>query len=329
MDGNTSAEPKRRITEIEEEPLLQQSLEEEDHSCSFPSTVSPKGDSNESTLVILSPTQACQEETNNQDQPSPTSFKNAKCSTLTESDTSFGEKEELGLEGNEVEFDSSIKKKVAYCELVSGSLESGDFDDKIENSGSDCFETGMGLGVDNTKEFVMVKEIGGESSLEAKKQQLLEELQDGSIFKNQTNVDNNVDGFDTGVGISGRLKGSDESVKRSLKTEVIDHTVLIEPASVTKTGNGGCNVAERNEKKSGKHETDEKKAKRPRRRGKIATKGGLETCEGQQKVTQIGEAQNRTIDVGEVRNDCETDRDQKKRKYSREEMEALRFANIR
>ncbi|KAJ6289836.1 hypothetical protein OIU78_025705, partial [Salix suchowensis] len=54
----------------------------------------------------------------------------------------------------------------------------------------------------------------------------------------------------------------------------------------------------------------------------------LETCEGQQKVTQIGEAQNRTIDVGQVRNDCETDRDQKKRKYSREEMEALRFANI-
>ncbi|KAG5226522.1 SIP1 domain-containing protein [Salix suchowensis] len=318
MDGNTSAEPERRITEIEEEPLLQQSQEEEDHSCSFPSTVSPKGDSSESTLVILSPTQACQEETNNQDQPSPTSFKNAKCSTLTESDTSFGEKEELGLEGNEVEFDSSIEKKVAYCELVSGSLESGYFDDKIESSGvkkgeiewsvdgvkevkekgkyfvgSDCFETGMGLGFDNTKEFVMVKEIGGESSLEAKKQQLLEELQDGSIFKNQTNVDNNVDGFDTGVGISGRLKGSDESVKRSLKTEVIDHTVLIEPASVTKTGNGGCN-----------------------------------TCEGQQKVTQIGEAQNRTIGVGEVRNDCETDRDQKKRKYSREEMEALRFANI-
>ncbi|KAJ6420634.1 hypothetical protein OIU84_028062 [Salix udensis] len=367
MDGNTSAEPERRITEIEEEPLLQQSQEEEDHSCSFPSTVSPKGDSNESTLVILSPTQACQEETNNQDQPSPTSFKNVKCSTLTESDTSFGEKEELGLEGNEVEFDSSIEKKVAYCELVSGSLESGDFDDKIESSGgkvqktetsvdgvlkkgeiewsvdgvkevkekgkylvgSDCFETGMGLGFDNTKEFVMVKEIGGESSLEAKKQQLLEELQDGSIFKNQTNVDNNVDGFDTGVGISGRLKGSDESVKRSLKTEVIDHTVLIEPASVTKTGNGGCNVAERNEKKNGKHETDEKKARRPRRRGKIAAKGGLETCEGQQKVTQIGdEAQNRTIDVGEVRNDCETNRDQKKRKYSREEMEALRFANI-
>ncbi|KAF9663269.1 hypothetical protein SADUNF_Sadunf17G0020700 [Salix dunnii] len=366
MNGDTSAEPERRITENEEEPLLQQPTEEEvGHSCSFPSTVSPKGDSNESSVVILSPTQAGQEETNNQDQPSPTSFKNVKCSTLTESDASFGEKEELGLEGNEVKFDSLIEKKVAYCELVSGSLESGDFDDKIEGSGvkvqetetsvdgvlkkgeiewsvygvkevkekgkdfvgSDCFEAGMGFGSDDTKKFVMVKEIGGESSLEAKKQQLLEELQNGSIFKNKTNVDNNVDGFDTGAGISGSLKGSDESVKRSLKIEVIDHTVLIEPASVTKTGNGGGNAAERNEK-NGKHETDEKKAKKPRKRGKVAPKGGLETCEGQEKVTQIGEAQKITIDVGEVRNGCETDKHHMKRKYSREEMEALKFANI-
>jgi survival of motor neuron protein-interacting protein 1 len=352
MADDTSVGPEIRITEIEEEPLLQQPQEEED----------PNG----SSLLILSPTQADQEETNNQDQPSPTSFKKVKFSSLTESDTNFGEKEELGLEGTEVKFDYLIGKKVAYCELVSGSFESGDFDDKIESSGvkvletetsvdgvlnkgeiewsvdgvkevkekgkdfvgSECFEAEMGLGSEDNKEFVMVKEIGGESSLEAKKKQLLEELQDGSIFKNKTNVDNNVDGFDTGVGISGILKGSDESVKRSLKIEVIDHTVLIEPASVTKTGNGGGNVAERNGKKNGKHETDEKKVKRPRRRGKIATKGGLETSEGQKKVTQIDEAQKRTIDVGEVRNGCETDGDQMKRKYSREEMKVLRFANI-
>lgn len=366
MADDTLAGPERIITEIEEEPLLQQPQDEEDQSCSSLSTISPKGDSNESSLVILSPIQADLEETNNQDQPSPTSFKKVKCSSLTESDTSFGEKEELGLEGSEVKFDSLIEKKVAYCELVSGSIESGDSDDKIESSsvkvqetetsvdgvlnkgeiewsvdgvkevkekgkdfvGSECFEAEMGLGSDENKEFVMGKEIGGESSLEAKKKQLLEELQDGSIFKNKTKVDNNVDGFDTGVGISGIFKGSDESVKRSLKIEVIDHTVLIEPASVTKTGSGGGNVAERNGKKNGKHETDEKKVKRPRRRGKIATKGGLETSEGQKKVTQIGEAQKRTIDVGEVRNGCETDGDQMKRKYSREEMKVLRFANI-
>lgn len=213
MADDTSVGPERRITEIEEEPLLQQPQEEED----------PNG----SSLLILSPTQADQEETNNQDQPSPTSFKKVKFSSLTESDTNFGEKEELGLEGNEVKFDYLIGKKVAYCELVSGSFESGDFDDKIESSGvkvletetsvdgvlnkgeiewsvdgvkevkekgkyfvgSECFEAEMGLGSDDNKEFVMVKEIGGESSLEAKKKQLLEELQDGSIFKNKTNVD--------------------------------------------------------------------------------------------------------------------------------------------
>ena len=143
MADDTSVGPERIITEIEEEPLLQQPQEEEeDHSCSSLSTISPKGDSNEPSLVILSSTQADQEETTNQDQPSPTSFKKVKCSSLTESDTSFGEKEEPGLEGSEVKCDSLIEKKVAYCELVSGSIESGDSDDKIESSSVKVQEIG-------------------------------------------------------------------------------------------------------------------------------------------------------------------------------------------
>ncbi|CAK7323113.1 unnamed protein product [Dovyalis caffra] len=361
MVDDTSVASKRRITEIEEEPLLQQ-VEEEDHSFCFLSTVSPHGDSKESSLVILSPTKADQEEANNQDSTSLNSFKKVKCSSLTESETSFGEKKELGFEENDVKFDSLIEKNVAYCELVSDSFESGEFDKNIDSSsmkvqeaenyvdgglkkgeiewrvdnvkevkekgedvGSECFDAEMGLDIDDNKEVVTVKEIGVESLLEAKKNQLLEELEVSSIFKNQTNVHNNVDGFETDVGISGSVKGFDESVRRALKIEVIDDAVLIEPISATKTGNGGVNAAER--KKNGKQETDGKKAKRLRRRGKVATKG-LETSDGKKKVTQVGEAQNRTIHAGEIRNGCETDGDQMTRKYSRVEMEALRFANI-
>lgn len=360
MADDTSVGSKRRITEIEEESLLQQQQQQQqDHSCSFFSAFSPQGDS------ILSPTKAVQEEANHQDNPSPTSFKKVKSSCLTESDTSFREKQGVCFEENEVKFDFLNEKNVAFCGLVSGSSESGEFDEKIESSGakvketensvdgglkkgeiewsvddakevkekrkdfvgSECFEAEMGLGTDDNKESAKAKESGGESLLEAKKKQLLEELEVGSILKNKTSVDNNVDDFDTNVGVSGSLKGFHESVRRSLKFELIDDTVLIEPVSETETANGGANAAERNGKKNGKQGTDGKKEKMPRRRGKVATKG-LETSEGQKKVTQVGEAQNRTIHVGEIRDKCATDGDQMKRKYSRVEMEALRFANI-
>jgi len=352
MADDTSVGSKRRITEIEEESLLQQ--QQKDHSCSFFSTFSPQGDS------IPSPTKAVQEEANHQDNPSPTSFKKVKSSCLTESDTSFREKQGVGFEENGVKFDFLNEKNVAFCGLVPGSSESGELDEKIESSGAKVKETENSVdgglkkgeiewsvddakevkekgkdfvgsecfvGTDDNKESVKVKESGGESLLEAKKKQLLEELEVGSIFNNKTSVDNNVDDFDTNVGVSGSLKGFGESVRRSLKFELIDDTVLIEPVSETETANGGANVAERNGKKNGKQGTDGKKEKRPRRRGKVATRG-LETSEGQKKVTQVGEAQNRTIHVGEIRDRCATDGDQMKRKYSRVEMEALRFANI-
>ncbi|KAJ6733853.1 hypothetical protein OIU74_005611 [Salix koriyanagi] len=221
-----------------------------------------------------------------------------------------------------------MKRTLHVVSWVSGSSESGESDEKIESCGvkvketeisvdgglkkgeiewsvddakevkekgkdfvgSECFEAEMGLGNNDNKEFVKVKESGGEILLEAKKKQLREELEVGSIFKNKTSADNNVDDFDTNAGVSGSLRGFDEAVSRSLKIELIDDTVLIEPVSVTKTGNGGANVAEKN----GKQETDVKKERRTRRRGKVATKDG----------------------------------DQTKKKYSRLEMEVLRFANI-
>ncbi|KAF9679118.1 hypothetical protein SADUNF_Sadunf07G0106800 [Salix dunnii] len=357
MADDTSVGSKRRITEIEEVFLLHhhQQQQHQEHSCSSFSTVSSQGDS------VLSPTKVVQEEANHQDNPSPTSFKKVKSSCLTEPDASLWEKQEVGFEENEVKLDFLNEKNVACCELVSGSSESGESNEMIESCGvkvneteisvdgglkkgeiddakevkekgkdfvgSECFEAEMGLGTDDNKEFVKVKESGGEILLEAKKKQLLEELEVGSIFKNKTSADNNVDDFDTNAGVSGSLKGFDEAVSRSLKIELIDDTVLIGPVSVTKTGNGGANVAEKNGKKNGKQETDVKKERRTRRRGKVATKG-LEKSEGQEKVTQVGEAQNRTIHVGGIRDGCATDGDQTKRKYSRVEMEVLRYAYI-
>ncbi|KAB5548392.1 hypothetical protein DKX38_011798 [Salix brachista] len=360
MADDTSVGSKRRITEIEEESLLhQQQQQHHEHSCSSFSTVSSRGD------PVLSPTKVVQEEANHQDNPSPTSFKKVKSSCLTGPDASLWEKQEVGFEENEVKLDFLNEKNVACCELGSGSSESGESDEKIESCGvkvketeisvdgglkkgeiewsvddakevkekgkdfvgSECFEAEMGLGNDDNKESVKVKESGGEILLEAKKKQLLEELEVGSIFKNKTSADNKVDDFDTNAGVSGSLKGFDEAVSRSLKIELIDDTVLIEPVSVTKTSNGGANVAEKNGKKNGKQETDVKKERRTRRRGKVATKG-LETSEGQKKVTQVGEAQNRSIHVGGIRDGCATDGDQTKKKYSRLEMEVLRLANI-
>ncbi|KAJ6289378.1 hypothetical protein OIU76_025237 [Salix suchowensis] len=359
MADDTSVGSKRRITEIEEESLLHQQQRQQqqhhEHSCSSLSTVSSRGD------AVLSPTKVVQEEANHQDNPSPTSFKKVKSSCLTGPDASSWEKQEVGFEENEVKLDFLNEKNVACCELVSGSSESGESDEKIESCGvkvketeisvdgglkkgeiewsvddakevkekgkdfvgSECFEAEMGLGNNDNKEFVKVKESGGEILLEAKKKQLREELEVGSIFKNKTSADNNVDDFDTNAGVSGSLRGFDEAVSRSLKIELIDDTVLIEPVSVTKTGNGGANVAEKN----GKQETDVKKERRTRRRGKVATKG-LETSEGQKKVTQVGEAQNRSIHAGGIRYGCATDGDQTKKKYSRLEMEVLRFANV-
>ncbi|KAJ6366470.1 hypothetical protein OIU77_002955 [Salix suchowensis] len=323
MADDTSVGSKRRITEIEEESLLhhhhqqQQQQQQHEHSCSSLSTVSSRGD------AVLSPTKVVQEEANHQDNPSPTTLHAVSwVSGSSESGESDEKIESCGVKVKETEIS------------VDGGLKKGEIEWSVDDAkevkekgkdfvGSECFEAEMGLGNNDNKEFVKVKESGGEILLEAKKKQLREELEVGSIFKNKTSADNNVDDFDTNAGVSGSLRGFDEAVSRSLKIELIDDTVLIEPVSVTKTGNGGANVAEKN----GKQETDVKKERRTRRRGKVATKG-LETSEGQKKVTQVGEAQNRSIHAGGIRYGCATDGDQTKKKYSRLEMEVLRFANI-
>ncbi|GMI64390.1 hypothetical protein HRI_000108300 [Hibiscus trionum] len=99
-----------------------------------------------------------------------------------------------------------------------------------------------------------------------------------------------------------RAKDLDFPVGLPLKIEVIDDTALIGSFPLARTGNGG--VKYQKKKKKGKHEIDEKKAKRSRK-GKIARR-------------VFGEAV-RSMDSTEIA---------KKIMYSRKELEALRFANM-
>lgn len=46
-------------------------------------------------MVVLLPTKTVQAEANYQDNPSPTSFKEVKCSSLTKHEIGFGEKQEM------------------------------------------------------------------------------------------------------------------------------------------------------------------------------------------------------------------------------------------
>ncbi|EEF31843.1 hypothetical protein RCOM_1267370 [Ricinus communis] len=177
--------------------------------------------------------------------------------------------------------------------------------------------------VENEISFVI--EEKKETLLEAKKKQLLAKVEAGSVFKDKIHVENSL-GFDATAGILGGLKGLNESVKKSLKVEVIDDTAVIGTVVVAKTGNDGANNAERNLKKNGKQEADGKKAKRPRRKGKDVKKG-LVINGGQKKMAQAEKDMINTIQIGQYHNGDQKNGDQI-RKYSREEMEALRFVNI-
>lgn len=164
-----------------------------------------------------------------------------------------------------------------------------------------------------------------ETLLDAKKKQLLAKLEAGSIFKDKSHMEK-VPVPNLTAGILEGLKRIDESVRPSLKVEVIDDTALIETVPVPKTGNVGVKVAERKGKKNEKQEADEKKAKRPRRKGKDGKKI-LEPSYEQNQMIPVRKAINNTSQVGEAQNGGKKDGDQI-RKYSREEMEALRFVNI-
>lgn len=61
-------------------------------------------------------------------------FKLVKCSSLTKSEISFWEKQEVGFEENKVKFDSLNKKKILLImKWFLDLLKNGAFDEKIEN----------------------------------------------------------------------------------------------------------------------------------------------------------------------------------------------------
>ncbi|KAF2300140.1 hypothetical protein GH714_009501 [Hevea brasiliensis] len=136
----------------------------------------------------------------------------------------------------------------------------------------------------------------------------------------------NVPAFNTTTGILGGLKGIDESVSPSLKVEVSDDTALIETVPLPKTGNICVKISGGNGKKNEKQEAGGKKAKRPRRKGKDVKKV-LEVGDEQKKMTDFDKAASKISQAGEAQNSGQKNGSQI-RKYSREEMETLRFVNI-
>ncbi|XP_031274157.1 uncharacterized protein LOC116132626 [Pistacia vera] len=150
------------------------------------------------------------------------------------------------------------------------------------------------------------KEMKSEALLEAKKKQLLAELEVSGLASQEVHklVQNN------GVKIDG-ARVSDVSVRPSLRIEVIDDTALIETVRVSK-------MIERNGKKGEtEQEVDGKKARRSRRKAKDAKKAS-EMSEKIKNLTDYGAGQDGGLKDGK----------QEKIMYSRKEMEALRFVNI-
>ncbi|KDP42852.1 hypothetical protein JCGZ_23794 [Jatropha curcas] len=330
IESDACIDSKSRITEMEETlfPQHQESLDSI-------STVSTQESAKESSLIDSS---------TKEDIPSLSSSKKVKCSFTEPSGSSEENQGILGSDGEE---------KVILCDLVSGSLgsegKSEDFVRKIESFDVELQETkncemGFDTDVKNRQENIegTVKDVVGEkekelvcvksemgfsvaekfdkhgvaigsfieekkeeeqSLLEAKKKQLLTKIETGSIFKDK---------------ILGGLEGIDEPIRRSLKVKVIDDTAVLEAVPIPKTGNG--------ENKKQKQEVDGKKLKLPRRKGKDV-KNVSETSEKQKKTTQVGKAVNKLSLVGEAQNESQKN-GHPLRKYSREEMEALRFVNV-
>ncbi|XP_030520868.1 uncharacterized protein LOC115734288 [Rhodamnia argentea] len=201
---------------------------------------------------------------------------------------------------------------------------------------------GMGdpssLDLNGDGEFLGEGKVSAEL-LEIKKRQLLNDLEGGSIFREAAQSESVTDespaidviGVATdGNKISGEFvctcdnmegkNGIDGSLGRSLKIQVIDDTALIEPVvPFPGIGNGGdkemgmvassTRCSEGNANKNAKEVADGKKTKGPRKKGKRAKRDNL-------------------VHFDESVDACRTEGDGTKRRYSREEMEALRFVNI-
>ncbi|KAI3407345.1 uncharacterized protein J3R85_021080, partial [Psidium guajava] len=193
------------------------------------------------------------------------------------------------------------------------------------------------LDVNGDGEFLAKGKVSADL-LEIKKQQLLDDLEGGSIFREVTQPEFITDesaaidviGVATdGNKISGEFvytcdnmegkNGTDGSLRRSLKIQVIDDTALIEPVSFPGIGNAGdkemgmvassTRCSEGNASKNAKAVADGKKTKGPRRKGKGAKRDNL-------------------LHFDEPVDACQTEGDGTKRRYSREEMEALRSVNV-
>ncbi|KAF5749299.1 hypothetical protein HS088_TW04G01265 [Tripterygium wilfordii] len=152
---------------------------------------------------------------------------------------------------------------------------------------------------------------GAESGgiLEAKKRQLLAELKGGLIFENRNNV-NNVTGSENTSVKNDVYKAIDGTAVCSIK---IDGTALIEAVQIPKSGNGNGKNVERNGKKNEKQDGASKKPRRTRKKAKDV-KMGSDMSVRQRNMTQFVVPQKDGNGI--------------KIMYSREEMEALRFANI-
>ncbi|KAF2322208.1 hypothetical protein GH714_008649 [Hevea brasiliensis] len=348
VDSDACVGSKRRMTEIEES-LLQQQQE--------PSTSLSTQEQEVSKESSLTTSSAQEHQEIVQDIPSPSSSKKVKCSFIEPHGSSIIEENKgmlgcvgedkvipsdlvswsFGCEGNsediarpvemgvqEQETKNCIVGSVFGGEKSQGEIEGTINDVKTEKEeqldsaksevgylGAEEFdkhgasdtgdlngiEVEMGSVIVEKKEHFVKEKTEAQTLLEAKKKQLLAKLDAGSIFEDKIHME---------------------------KVEVIDDIALIETVPVPKTGNVGLKIAERNVKKNEKQEADRKKAKRPRRKGKDGKKI-LETSNEQNKMIQVRKAI--SIKNGEAQNGGQKNGDQI-RKYSREEMEALRFVNI-
>ncbi|CAL1366048.1 unnamed protein product [Linum trigynum] len=145
-----------------------------------------------------------------------------------------------------------------------------------------------------------VEVSGGESLLEVKKKKLLADLEGGAIFKGKSFLGNVVDGSN----------GFEESDGPSLKVQLIDDTVLIEPVSVFRNvQNERQQVNGGNVKRNGFQGAGDGKKKRPRRKRKDSVN---------EKLNRALEPENRGVGGLYPVNG----------KYSRKELEEMRFLNI-
>ncbi|KAI9194160.1 hypothetical protein LWI28_003632 [Acer negundo] len=180
---------------------------------------------------------------------------------------------------------------------------------------------------------LMGKEMKSQTLLDTDNNRMLTELGHGTIFVGKTLVGGVVAGLATISQIDEKRSGCeevhkimqkddekiaglnviDESVRSSLKIEVIDDTALIE--SVQDIGIEGTakKIGWKGKKKEKKQESDGKKVKQSRRKAKDTKR-----YERMKNTTPIMEDQDGSLKNGE----------QSRKMYSRQEMEALRFVNI-